>query len=742
MQYSLSIAVGRILKKGSDYFIPAHWPQNQARNQARNLVGLMMGYMLILALYAGVYAALGSSTISAVCGLFMAASLGLLAFLRRAGSFRTVAYGGLMLLYTSVVLLMWFTGAGVDNPVVVWLACVPLGAALIFGAVQSGVCSGIAALTVVFFIQAGAHGWNLLAENMVSDAHSMRTIHSVLVLLGLGLLGLVVVHSQALNDQLQRRTKRQIEQLSQAKSEFLANMSHEIRTPMNAIVGMSYLTLQTYLTPKQRNHVQRVHQSAENLLGIINDILDFSKIEAGKLAIEHIDFSLFDVLDHLAGLVAPKAQSKGLELIYDMAADVPTALVGDPLRLGQVLLNLSNNAVKFTIQGEIRVRVALSATHRTTQGTKVALLFQVQDTGIGISAQQMGNLFRSFTQADSSTTRQYGGTGLGLVISKKLVEFMGGSITVQSQTQQGTLFSFSLPFDCASPGHTSLAPAAPPLQGKRVLVVDDNPAARQVLAEMLQSLGLQVQSVGNALDAVQWIKKAHAHAIPFDLMLLDGHLRGTDSLDCVRHLQHSGLARPPSIVLLAHHGHDHAAALADNSLALLHSVLYKPVIRAALVSKISAALAGLAAVQESGSDVLVQSAQQLRAMAQVRGARVLLVEDNEVNQELALELFDYAGLDVVLANNGQEALDALGIDPHFDAVLMDCQMPVMDGYLATQRIRQQLGLTELPIIAMTANVMTADKEAALAAGMNDHISKPLDVEKMFVIMARWIGPQC
>jgi signal transduction histidine kinase/BarA-like signal transduction histidine kinase/tetratricopeptide (TPR) repeat protein len=406
-----------------------------------------------------------------------------------------------------------------------------------------------------------------------------------------GLAGTLEIRVRERTEQLEG-AQRAAEAATRAKSEFLANMSHEIRTPMNAILGMSYLALQGPLDPRQRNYVEKVHGAAESLLRIINDILDFSKIEAGKLEIENVDFALGEVLDQLADLLAMRAEEKGLTLHFELAPDLPTALVGDASRLGQILLNLGNNALKFTERGQVTVAVVLvESTHQ-----RATLRFEVRDTGIGMTAQACERLFQPFTQADASTSRRYGGTGLGLAICRHLVESMGGTIGVDSEPGRGSSFHFTLPF--------GLQPGGQPAHPRRIEQRQETLQARR---------------------------------------------------------------------------------------------------------------AGLA------------------------GARILLVEDNAINQELACDLLEGAGIEVAVAGDGRQALDALDRE-RYDAVLMDCQMPVMDGYEATRALRQREALKHLPVIAMTANAMAGEREKVIAAGMNDHVAKPIHVEELFEALARWVRP--
>ncbi|MBI3102385.1 MAG: PAS domain S-box protein [Burkholderiales bacterium] len=524
-----------------------------------------------------------------------------------------------------------------------------------------------------------------------------------------------------------RRAKELAEEAAALKSNFLANMSHEIRTPMNAIIGMSHLALKSGLTPRQHDYVAKIEQAGQHLMGVINDILDFSRIEAGKLRIEAHSFELDQVLAGVVDVVSHKASAKGLELICDVASNVPQNLVGDALRIGQILINYANNAVKFTERGEVGIVVRVE--HEA--GDDVTLRLEVRDTGIGLTPQQQDKLFQSFQQADASTTRRYGGTGLGLAICKSLAELMHGAVGVHSTPGEGSTFWVRLPLRRGAPAR-ALLPAAD-LQGLRVLVVDDNAHAATVLAEMLRSMRFTVESVHSGAQALQALNAAVQRGQPYDLVVLDWQMPGMDGLDLGRRIGELNLPQLPHRVMVTAFGREDVLRMAQHQ--GIEEVLIKPVSASVMFDTL---MQVLGRPQMGGCAGLAPEGDPQARCPVLSGVRLLVAEDNELNQQVALELLRETGAQVDLARNGEEAV-ALASRQRYDLVLMDMQMPVLDGLEATRQLRAQPALAHLPIVAMTANAMDADRQRCLDAGMNDHLAKPVVPERLWAVLQRWCG---
>jgi signal transduction histidine kinase/DNA-binding response OmpR family regulator len=539
---------------------------------------------------------------------------------------------------------------------------------------------------------------------------------------------------------------------NQAKSDFLANMSHEIRTPMNAVIGMAHLALKTDLTRKQQDYLNKIQSSANSLLGIINDILDFSKIEAGKLDMEAVEFSLSETLDNVANVIGVKAQEKeNLEILFNIDSRVPNFLIGDPLRLNQILVNLGNNAVKFTKQGEIVLITSITEISET----EVALQFSIQDSGIGMTPQQQTRLFQAFSQADTSTTRKFGGTGLGLTISKCLVNMMGGDIWVESEPGIGTTFSFTAKFGLGKGEVKNRFMPSSDLRGTKVLVVDDSATSRTILQDVLESFFFEVSLAVSGEAGLEEIERADKDE-PFDLVIMDWKMPGLDGLETSERIKtHSGLTNMPVIILVTAYGREEIMLRAEQ--IGLEGVLIKPISPSMLFDSIMQAFGE----RTPQSSHVMENKKESDNLQDIQGAQVLLVEDNEINQQVAKEMLAGGGLKVTVANNGQEAVNAVN-DNHYDVILMDIQMPVMDGYTATREIRkresevreqrkegEKLGSWEgenkseieaVPIIAMTAHAMSGDEQRSLEAGMDDHVTKPIDPERLFAALKKWIRP--
>ncbi len=528
------------------------------------------------------------------------------------------------------------------------------------------------------------------------------------------------------------RAREKAERATRAKSEFLANMSHEIRTPLNTVLGMTYLAKRTELTAKQTGYLDNIQSSTQHLLGVIDDILDFSKIEAGQLAIETIPFDLDDILDNLSDLLTHRAEEKDLEILFSVAPDVPRALIGDPLRLGQILINLASNAVKFTAAGEVVVKVRYAG----MADDRGRFDFSVRDTGIGMSQDQITNLFQSFHQADTSITRRYGGTGLGLVITRRLVEAMGGTISVASALGRGSEFSFSVPLGLRPREKEKVLAPPEDLHGLKVLIVDDNQTSREIVSEILGSLSFTHEAVASGPDALHALVTAAADDRPFDLVLMDWNMPGMDGIEASRRIaEHPALSNRPIVVMVSAYSLDEARRQAE--LTKIRAFLNKPISPSILFDTIMAVFGkGLPRTHRRHADLRPTE----ETARQIAGARVLIVEDQEINREMVREILVHHGVSVEVAVNGRDAVALVEADPaRFDAVLMDLQMPVMDGFEATRQLRARRGPDDLPIMAMTAHAIASERTRCLDTGMNAHIAKPVNVHDLLTTLADCLG---